>query len=243
MFANNAVFAQGKLPSGCRTCCPPGTVFVANPCGEEVECLTEKFRRIFERTAVPYRLVTLGWNSDDGTIADYKYALQNKLMGPQLAQQVCQCRRTCPECKIFLVGYGAGASIVLATAEALPPGTVDRIILLAPCVGCNYDLCPALRSSREGIDVFFSREDNILDFCESTVGVGKPRERVAAAGRVGFSRPGCPEASRLRQYGWSTKWEGTGHHGGHCGYRHTKFLQLNVVPLFRSEAPVVALMR
>jgi pimeloyl-ACP methyl ester carboxylesterase len=234
MFANNAVFAQGTLPSGCRNCCPPGTVFVANPCGEETECLTQKFRKIFERNAIPYRLVSLGWKSDDGTIADYKDAMRNRLIGPQLAAQVCQCRRTCPECKIFLVGYGAGAAIALATADALPPGTVDRIILLGPAVPCSYDLCQALRASREGIDVFF----------ESTCGVGKSGQRgVAAAGRVGFSRPGCPEASRLRQYGWSTKWDPMGHHGGHLGYKNHKFLQLNVVPLFRGDAPVVALVR
>jgi pimeloyl-ACP methyl ester carboxylesterase len=245
IFANHSAFADS--PPGapqnvpCRTCCPPGTVFVANT-GGDCEHLTDKLRRTFARNAVPYRIVTLNWTGDEGKIHDYHDIVNQRMAGARLAGQVLACRRSCPDCKIVLIGYGAGAGVILSLAENLPAGTVDRIILLGAAVPSNYNLCGALRSSREGIDSFFSREDNILEFAESTFGL-PGKQRTPAAGRVGFQRACCPEGAKLRQYGWTTKWDDKGHHGGHCGYRHVRFLQLNVLPLLKGEFPVVASLR
>jgi hypothetical protein len=239
MFASHAAFAEGNAPCASQGCCPVGTIFVANPCGE-CEGLTEKLRRAFTRNAVPYTLVTLNWANDEGGIHENKDPVAQRLAGARLSCKVVAARRACPDSKIVLIGYGAGAGVVLAIAETVPAGTIDRIILLGPAVPCNYDLCPALRNSREGIDVFFSREDNILEFAEST---HPGRNKTAMAGRVGFSRPNCPEANKLRQYGWTTRWDDKGHHGGHLGYKHVRFLQLNVLPLLKGECPIVATLR
>ena len=65
-------------------------------------------------------------------------------------------RQAYPGRKVYLVGHSAGCAVVLAAAERLPTDSVDRLILLAPSVCVTYDLRPALRTVRCGIDVFYS---------------------------------------------------------------------------------------
>ena len=52
--------------------------------------------------------------------------------------------------------------LILAAGEMLSPDSVDGIILLAPSVCVDYDLRPALRAVRHGIDVFHSDRDSVI---------------------------------------------------------------------------------
>ena len=83
----------------------------------------------------------------------------------------------------------------------LPPDSVDRIILLAPSVCTSYDLRPALRTARHGIDVFYSTEDRvILGLGMRIVGTAE-HDCDIAAGQVGFSpvicMPGVGSTARM----------------------------------------------
>jgi pimeloyl-ACP methyl ester carboxylesterase len=156
--------------------------------------------------------------------------------GWRLAAQIIAERREHPDEEIYLLAYSAGCTVVLSAAEALPPQIVDRIILLSASAPMDYDLRPALRCSRVGIDSFYSRRDRwCLGLC-LRLGVMVGIKYNPAGGRFGF-RPvvESPEDAvcyaRLRQHPWEPEWEWAGNAGGHYGCHQPEFLRLFVVPL------------
>lgn len=161
--------------------------------------------------------------------------------GHRLAEQLVAWRASCPKARIHLLSHSAGATVVLAAAAEVPPGTVDEVILLAPSISRDYDLRPALRNINGCIDVFSSEEDR-LALGLGIVLLGTADRRFApAAGRVGF-RPtvDCPEDaalySRLRGHPWHPVVAWTGNQGGHSdGYR-VNYLRAYVVPLLSPGA-------
>src|SRR5579871_1922815 len=98
------------------------------------------------------------WSHGSGRLLvdqmDYAHA---RTEGEKLAGQIRTRRQICPAGKVYLVGHSAGSAVVLAAAESLPPGSIDRIVLLAPAVAADYDVRPALRCCP--IDVFYSSRD------------------------------------------------------------------------------------
>jgi hypothetical protein len=124
--------------------------------------------------------------------------------------------------------------------SALPPDSVERMVLLAPAVSATYDLRPALASCRRGVDVFYSGRDwAALGIGTALVGTAD-RRWSAAAGRVGF-RPvaDCPGDqalfARLRQHPWHPCVTWAGNAGGHYGGYQPAFLRAYVLPLLRPE--------
>jgi pimeloyl-ACP methyl ester carboxylesterase len=155
--------------------------------------------------------------------------------GRRLAGEVEAHRQAIPEAPIYLYGHSAGAAVVLAAAKCLPPGSVERIILLAPALPANYDLRPALRASRQGIDVFCSRRDRcvpVVAFLE----VFKSGHCRVPGSYDGF-RPCVHSAEdealygKLRQYPWNPYLDCFGHDGGHSGAYQHDFLGAFVLPL------------
>jgi hypothetical protein len=125
---------------------------------------------------------------------------------------------------------------VLAAVEILPPGSVDRIVLLAPAVSAEHDVRPALACARRGVDVFYSKHDVLyLGFLVRMLGTAD-RGFSAAAGRVGFqpdlAAPGDEALfSKFRQYPWNPCLEWTGNAGGHYGAYQPGYLRAVVLPL------------
>src|SRR5262249_54192730 len=108
--------------------------------------------------------------------------------------------------------------------------------LLAPAVSSTYDLRPALRSARYGIDVFTSERDFLI--LGAGVGVVGTTDRrwEAAAGRVGFQPVAeTPDDAalygKLRQHPWDTSVAWTGNTGGHFDTYETRFFEAYVMPL------------
>src|SRR5262249_37529914 len=127
-------------------------------------------------------------------------------------------------------------AVVLAAVEALPPGYVDRLILLAPSVSVDYDLRPALRSVSGTVEVFHSCRDGlVLGVCMRLVGTAD-HKWSGAAGRHGFRPLVCtPDDAalytKLRQHSWDPCVEWTGNCGGHYGNHERCFLKAYVLPL------------
>src|SRR5262249_21592140 len=161
-----------------------------------------------------------------------------RAQGQRLACEVTAYRQAYPTGRVCLVGHSSGAAVVLTAAEALPPGSVDRIVLLAPSVSCGYDLRPALCCAREGIDVFYSGRDSVsllLGVLGSTDGCW-----LSVAGYAGFRPVLCgPEDEQLyqglRQHRWSSGLSRTGHLGGHFGCNRGDFLRDQVAPLLLGD--------
>jgi pimeloyl-ACP methyl ester carboxylesterase len=167
---------------------------------------------------------------------DYAHA---RCEGLRLAGRVAAYRRACPSAGVYLVGHSAGCAVVLAAVEALPPGTVEGVVLLAPALSADYDLRPALRNLRCGVDVFCSRRDWFyLGLGTAVIGT-VDRSWGAVGGRVGF-RPTGDSAedlalyARLRQHPWDPCLAWTGNQGGHYGGYQPAFLRAYVLPLLQT---------
>jgi hypothetical protein len=156
--------------------------------------------------------------------------------GRRLAERICDLKNECPERPVYILSHSAGCAVTLAATEILPAGSVDRILLLAPAVSVKHDLRPALASSIQGVDVFYSHRD------WATLGLGITLVGTAdrlwsqAAGRVGF-RPGRIDPAdewlfaKLRQHPWEPCQSKIGNCGGHYGAYQPGFLHAYVLPM------------
>ncbi len=216
-----------------------GIVLVADGAGD-YQAASKALCRVAGETNLPLAVEEFDWSHGYGRViadqTDYDHA---RCQGQRLAARVCAYRKSCPDGEVYLVGYSAGSGVVLAAAEALPPASIDRIILLAPSVSACYDLRRALQTSRQGMDVFHSRRDTLqLGLGTDIVGTAD-RMNGPAAGRVGFAAQATtPEDAvlyrRLRQHAWDPAVAWTGNEGGHYGAYKPRFLAAYVVPLLRS---------
>ncbi len=214
--------------------CGKGIVFVADGSGD-LEAAATNLQTVIHEAGLSLCVQRVAWSHGwYRPLSDLVKHGHHRQQGVQLAASVLAYREAHPGDRVFLVGHSSGAAVVLAAAEHLPDGSVDRIILLAPAVSASYDLCPALRCAREGIDSFYSKRDPILSTFIVLLGTAD-RRWEPAAGWVGFRpRPGCAEecpCCKLRQHAWSTCQGKTGYRGGHYGCRSTGHLREQVLPL------------
>jgi pimeloyl-ACP methyl ester carboxylesterase len=234
------------LTAGCATNRPPPTcgcsapnadiVFVADGSGD-YRTTSMALCQAVREGGVPLRVETLVWSHGYARLlADHTDHCNHLAEGQRLAAFVAAARQNCPSRAVYLAGHSSGSAVVLAAAEASPPGAIERIVLLAPAVSTDYDLRPALRSSRQGIDAFISRRDvGALKIATGIVGTAD-RRRSAAAGRVGFTPiVTCPgdEAlyAKLRIHPWDRSVEWTGNRGSHYGALGQGFVRAYVLPL------------
>lgn len=238
--------AVGKSGPECavsRAPAPPprAIVFTADGIGG-YGATTTALREIAEESSLPLFVQTVPWSHGHGRIlADHVDYRRNREEGRKLAAQIaCYLRpqQQGPPLPVSLVAHSGGSAVVLAATEFLPPNSIERIVLLAPSVSADYDLRPALRCARQGVDVFHSQRDRgYLGVGVATFGTADRRWTSAAAGRVGFRLPPatCPEDTvlyaRLRQHPWEASVAWTGNDGGHFGSHNTAFLRAYVVPL------------
>jgi len=231
----------GPRPDAYRTAFTPaanaaGVVFVADGSGDS-RTVSTNLNRLVAQAGVPLQVEAVVWSLGyRRTVADHVDHCNHLTHGRLLAERVAAYRQVCPGRKVYLVGYSSGCAVVLAAAEALPPGSVDRIVLLSPSVCAAYDLRPALRTSRCGIDSFHSERDRlVLGFVVGILGTSDQACR-AAAGRFGFSPVVyCPADAALyaglRQHAWDPAVAWSGHDGGHFGTLQVGFLRAYVLPL------------
>jgi pimeloyl-ACP methyl ester carboxylesterase len=213
-----------------------GIVFTADGAGN-FQGTSRALRQAIADQGLPLRVETVDWSHGFGRfLADQVHQAHTQAEGRRLAQQVSCYHQGHPGRPVYLVAHSAGSAVVLAAAEALPPDSVERIILLAPAVSARHDLRPALACARQGVDVFHSDRDwGYLGVGIALVGTAD-RHWAPAAGRGGF-RPAVesPEEAallaRLRQHPWHPCLAWTGNNGGHYGAYQPAFLHAYVLPL------------
>jgi pimeloyl-ACP methyl ester carboxylesterase len=216
---------------------PRGIVYVVNGSGG-FHYTSEAFQKAIQESGLALAVEPFEWSHGVGRfVADQTSWGHAKAEGGRLAACIAAYRQSHCGGQIFLVGYSAGSAVALAAAEGSSPDTIDRIILLAPSVSADYDLRPALRASRLGVDVFYSSRDiGYLGLGVALIGTVDHWGR-AAAGRVGF-RPHVETMddsmiyNKLRQHPWNPCVEWTGNIGGHYGSYQPAYLRAYVLPLF-----------
>jgi pimeloyl-ACP methyl ester carboxylesterase len=214
-------------------------VFCADGAGNTAGCSTA-FRQAVAEERLPLCVEKVEWSYGPYRyLADEMGYTHAREAGCRLAAQVAAYRQASPDVTVYLVGHSAGSLVVLTAAENLPPGSVEDIVLLAPAVSARYDLRPALRCSRRGIDVFCSARDwAVLGLGVGIVGT-TDRRWSAPAGRVGFKPVAAtPEEAdlytRLREHRWDPSVAWTGNYGGHYDtYEYPCYLRTYVLPLMQ----------
>jgi hypothetical protein len=211
-------------------------VFCADGAGGLGET-TDTLAHVIAAEGVPLRVERVEWSHGAGRfLIDHLDRRNLQLKGESLAREARQLKMRAPESRICFVGQSAGCAVLLLAAEAMPADSVDRVVLLAPSVSSRYDLRPALRATREGIDVFYSERDWFvlglgMAFSGTTDGQLPP-----VAGRVGF-RTNVANTSdealyaRLRQHPWSPEVEQTGRTGGHYGALEDRHVRGRILPM------------
>ncbi len=219
---------------------PPArhVAFVADGAGDYRYCSRE-LRCAAREDGWPLDVVTFVWSHGYlRNLADHTDYANVRARGHELAGRVEEQRRLRPDIPVSLVGHSSGSAVVLAAAEELPAGSLDRIVLLAPAVSYDYDLRPALKTVRGGLDNFYSREDRFwLGAIPVVFGTTDSQTESRAAGRIGFKpevKPGEEVLfSKLKQYEWNPTLEQVGHDGGHFGGYAQGHLRKFVLPLFQ----------
>ena len=86
-----------------------------------------------------------GWGQMFRDLQDTRHVL-NK--AEELAGEIRRIKAIDPDRPVYLVGKSGGTGLALATAELLPPQTLERVILLSAAVSPTYDLRRALEAKR-----------------------------------------------------------------------------------------------
>lgn len=216
----------------------PSAIIISVDGAGGFQATTAALRRAVQEELLPLQVDAFEWTHGYGRVladqTDFCYA---RAEGRRLAATIVAYWASHPGKDLYLIGHSAGSAVALAAAECLPPNSVRRIVLLSPSVSADYDVTPALRCAREGVDVFYSGRDwGYLGIGVTVFGTADRRWSCPAAGRVGFrmSSPSAESAvlcQKLRQHAWHPCVVWTGNCGGHYdGYRDG-FLRAYVLPL------------
>jgi pimeloyl-ACP methyl ester carboxylesterase len=215
-----------------------GVVFAADGAGG-AETTSQALREAIYEERLPLQVETVRWSYGPGLfLFDQLGYSHTDAEARRLVERITAFRAQFPDIPVSMVAHSAGGAVVLAAADQLPPGSVEHIILLAPAVSHDYDLRPALRASREGVDLFCSRRDWIYLGIGTTLVGNADGSWAPPAGRVGFHV--APEApgdaalyARLHEHPWDPTVEWTGNHGGHYGAYRVQYLRAYVIPLLK----------
>jgi pimeloyl-ACP methyl ester carboxylesterase len=209
------------------------TLFLAEGAGDTTGC-SESLAATLARGEWPADLVRFGWSHGPcQTYLDQVDTPHARRQAAALADLIAEHVRA-GKGPVVLVGYSAGTAVVVFAAELLPPGTVDRIVLLAPSMSASYDLGPAAIATKKGVDVFASRRDCwALGIGVRLAGGADELRSRLAAGRLGYfsARGECECGPGVRQYFWRHELRHLGHDGGHYGCFAPAHLQEAVLPV------------
>ncbi|MGF1583237.1 MAG: cutinase family protein [Gemmataceae bacterium] len=210
-------------------------VLVANGSGGQFD-LSRPVLDVVDFSPFVVHVETVRWSRFGDPVQDHADHKGQTIAAQQMAQRAQQFLKKRPDRKIILMGFSSGCRVVLDAARMMPPDSLERVIVFAPSVHYAYNLGPALRASRQGIDSYYSNNDMILENVVSFLGTADGY-LVPAAGRIGFwikSKKG-PDADvymkRLRQHIWHPQLCTVGHRGGHFGWTRRDFLYRYVLEL------------
>ncbi len=235
---------QPVPPCGC-TAPNADIVFVADGSGD-FRTTSRVLCEAVNACSVPLRVETFVWSHGYGRmLIDHVDHCNHLEEGRRLAAMIAAATAPTP-CEgangsprgVYLIGHSSGGAVVLAAAEEAPPGSIERIVLLAPAVSHIYDLRPALRSVRQSIDVFISRRDVGALVLGTGIAGTADRRLAAASGHVGFTPIlSCPGDellyTKLRIHPWDPSVAWTGNRGSHYGTLEPGFMRAYVLPLLR----------
>ncbi len=199
------------LPAASRCAAQPAAqrpiaVFVADGAGN-FRNASMMLQNVVDEDGLPIEVYSFEWSHGYARVLSDEMAFSHaRDKGKHLAEQIVAYRARYPTVPIYLFAHSAGCAVAMKAVETLPPGVVERVILLAPALSAAYDVAPALERVKRGLHVFYSRQDwCFLGVCTYMLGTAD-RRFTCCSGRVGFRI--SPEhldpalAVRLYQHPW-----------------------------------------
>ncbi len=207
-------------------------VFVVDGVGGSM-MTSEHLREVNDERQLGLRIQNVPWCRQNAIFQDLVDHEAQINAAAKLACSVEAIHKDAPKARIFLLGHSAGTRVVLVAAEMAPAKSIERIFVLHAAVSSTYDLTGALKSTRLGIDNFWSSEDGILDAMVQHKGTADG-QKGPAAGRAGFQLVSTDkkdvEAYRnVRQIRWTEEFCGN---GGHYAWALRHNMKKALVPMF-----------
>ncbi len=196
-------------------------------------------RRALRRERVELGTIVYAWQFGlPGEIwTDLMWLRRNRVMAGQLARKLLAFRRAHPQTVIHVLAYSGGAGVAVFALEGLHGrGLVDTLILACPALSPQYNLGPALRSTKRCYALVSRQDRGILGLGTRIFGT-TDREFSPAAGMTSFWIPQDASAEdvemygRLREVRWTPALRALGHTGGHTGWASSPFLRSHLLPL------------
>jgi hypothetical protein len=213
----------------------PVAVFAADGAGN-FRTASMMLHQVVEEDQLPIEIYSFEWSHGYARVLSDQMAFSHaRDKAKRLAEQITAYHAAYPTVPIYLYAHSAGCAVATKTVEELPPGVVERAILLAPSLSSTYDVVPCLERVNRGLHVFYSRQDwCYLGVCTYMFGTAD-RRFSCCSGRVGFrteSEPLEPAlASKLVQHAWQPDERTLGNNGGHYGGYQPAYLRTHIIPL------------
>jgi hypothetical protein len=242
LLALGAALAPAAARAQCAAPEPPtspGLVIIVGGVGGW-DTLPTSAQVVCPLAGVPHQVYDFVWGHGWGRfftdLLDSPHLAQK---GDELAGLILHYKAGAPDRPVYVVAKSGGSAVALFAAERLPPGTLERLILISAAVRPDYDLRPALRATRREVVSYHSNLDRlILGWGTRTFGTAD-RVYCRGAGCTGFVPPPDLDAEGLRAYGrlvqipWRPRMLLQGYAGGHSGNSFPLFLLVHVVPWLR----------
>jgi pimeloyl-ACP methyl ester carboxylesterase len=222
----------------------PGVVYLVSGVGG-MSMMGPAAKLALPLAGVKHELREFSWQHGKGhMLRDLQDTENIQKKAEELAKEIRELHEREPNRRIYLVGHSAGTAIIVHACEALPPDSIERVILLSSALSPKYDLSGALRATRDMV-CFYSQFDLVLlDWCTTQFGTAD-RIYGPAAGLSGFVPPesldeaGKRAYQRLVQVPWTLDraldFEGGWHHSTTLPW----FLGRKVAPWLKNSEPPV----
>lgn len=178
------------------------------------------------------------WTPLLGTFENLTSLQRNRYAALQTAAWIAEYSREHPQATIDLVGYSGGGGMAVLVAEALPPETPLRnVVLVQAAISPDYDLTAVLRRVRgQVVNLHAPLDWLILGAGTRTFGT-LDRKYTPSAGKDGFDlAKAVPDESlrpRLVQRAWTAGDVLSGHTGMHGSIFNYTWNQRIVAPYLK----------
>lgn len=141
--------------------------------------------------------------------------------GRDLGGQITAYLSRYPDADVNLIALSAGTGVAVWACENLrPPAKVKSVILLGSSLSSDYDMTRALRNIKDGVYVYHSRSDMILQGPVRTLGTIDGKIGVEPAGIVGLRGQ-----HKIHNTAWSPRYERYGWTGAHTDATSSPFVR------------------
>jgi pimeloyl-ACP methyl ester carboxylesterase len=143
--------------------------------------------------------------------------------GAILGAEISDFLKRNPDAEANIIALSAGTGVAVWAAESMRPGyKLNNLILVGSSISSNYDTRKAISNMKGNIYVYYAASDPVLQGPVRLLGTidGSFDD---AAGLVGLRGAG-KASGRIRNIGWSSRYESLGWTGGHADCTNRRFV-------------------